>query len=74
MKELKRETAQEWNDRYSANIAQQILSFFHSFILSFLAGIRPLNYYLLNGWFEVFPVGLAMFSRMEVSASMFFIR
>ena len=30
--------------------------------------------YLLNGWFELFPDGLAMVSRMEVSASMFFIR
>ena len=30
--------------------------------------------YLLNGWLDVPVVGLAMFSRIEVSASMFFIR
>ena len=30
--------------------------------------------YLLNGWLVLPVVGLAMFSRMEVSASIFFIR
>ena len=38
------------------------------------SGIIFLPGYLLNGWFELLPVGLAMVSRMEVSASMFFIR